>query len=270
MKDLYSIIEEYLDSKTYIILPTREGISTLVFFTPYKPYKSVENTIGQIDSYYYTSNTSYFRCRELVDRLQSEGYSASMSHELIKPLAVKANLGEQLTNTLVAVENYGTKIVFQAINIAGEYTKLGDYQPKNLCKDCNKCVVACPNHALDSGFSRKDCLRNYQDLEDLGDDVARKAQKNRIIGCDTCQRVCPYNKDIEYVDMPTELKEFLRLDNLLLRSREGKRGLEYLVDHIGKNFLRVKRVRRLTVNAIQNSGDNELIKLLNEEEKNGI
>ncbi len=263
------IVEKYINKEDYFILSTGENKSTLVFCMGYNPYKLLDKNHGQIDSYYYTSNISYFIAKDIVNTLNENGYSATMSSEYIKPLVVKANFGEKLKTTLVAVNKYGTKVVFQAIDIVGQYEKLGNYVPKKLCENCDKCIRACKNNALDNGFCRADCLRNYQDLTDLGDEKARKAQGNNIIGCDICQRVCPYNKDIALKDVPTDLASFLELKNLLFRAREGKKGLEFLVEHMGKNFLRVKRVHRLTVNAILNSGNDELISLLTDEEKSG-
>ena len=267
--NIEQIVEKYIKKDDYFIIPTGENKSTIVFCMGYNPYKLLDKNHGQIDSYYYTSNISYFLAKDIITTLNENGYSATMSNEYIKPLVVKAKFGEKLKTTLVAVDKYGTKIVFQAIDVDGIYYKYGNYVPKELCKDCDKCVKACKNNALDNGFSRSDCLRNYQDLTDLGDEKARKAQGNNIIGCDICQRVCPYNKDIALKEVPTDLVSFLELKNLLFRVREGKKGLEFLVEHIGKNFLRVKRVHRLTVNAILNSGNEKLISLLNEEEKSG-
>ena len=261
------IVDKYINNEDYFIIQTAENKSTLIFCMNYNPYKLLDKNHGQIDSYYYTSNLSYFIAKDIINDLNQSGYQAKMSDEYIKPLVVKANFGERLKTTLVAVEKYGTKVVFQAIDIVGIYQKLGHYKKKNLCENCDKCVKACKNNALDNGFERSKCLRNYQDLVDLGDNAARKAQGNNIIGCDICQRVCPYNKDIPLREMSDDLQEFLRLDNLLQHAREGKRGLEFLEVHFGKNFLRTKRVHRLTVNAILNSGNLELIKLLTEEEK---
>ena len=209
------IVEKYINKDDYFILPTGDNVSTLIFCMGYKPYKLLDKNHGQIDSYYFTSNKSYFIAKDIIDELNEHGLNARMSHEYIKPLVVKAHFGEQLKTTLTAVNKYGTKVVFQAIDVDGIFTKLGNYVFKGLCENCDKCIVACRNNALESGFIRSNCLRNYQDLEDLGDEASRKAQGNNILGCDICQRVCPYNKDIEVVDMPSDLKDFLRLDNLL-------------------------------------------------------
>ena len=270
MEKLTSIIENFITKSDYFIVQTNEQISTLIFCMPYNPYNMLDKNHGMIDAYYYTSNKSYFIAKDIINCLNENGYKAYMSSEFIKPLVVKAHFGEQLKTSLVAVENYGTKVVFQAIDIVGKFEKLGNYKVKNLCKNCNKCVIGCQNKALNDGFTRGECLRNFQDLEDLGSKSDREHQTNKIIGCDICQRVCPYNKDVKYVDMPKDLQEFLRLDNLLQRAREGKKGLEFLLPHIGKNFLRVKRVRRMTVNAILNSKNSDFINMLTEDEKNGI
>lgn len=268
MKELFDLIETYINKDDYFIVNKGEK-SVLVACFPYRPYENFDKNHGVIDAYYYTSNESYFLVRSLIEKINGLGIKAEFSKEYIKPLVVKAGFGERLKTTLVAVEKYGTRVVFQAVDLFAKVEKSGNYQTKNRCDGCNKCIIACPNKALEGGFNRAKCLRNFQDLIDLGSEEDRKAQKNRIIGCDTCQRVCPYNENVKEKPAPQELYEFCRLENLLLKAREGRKSLVFLEKYVGKNFLRVNRIRRMTINAILNSDDENLIEKLTEEEKQG-
>lgn len=268
MKELFELIDFYINKDDYFIINTGEK-SVLIACFPYLPYEKFDKYHGAIDAYYYTSNESYFLVKELIGKINEMGIKAEFSKEYVKPLVVKANFGEKLKSSLVAVQKYGTRVVFQAVDVYLRVEKLGSYKSKNLCDGCDKCVVACPNNALEQGFNRAKCLRNFQDLTDLGEPSEKRAQQNRIIGCDTCQRVCPYNNEVAEKPIPSELYEFCKLENLLEKSREGRKSLDFLEKYVGKNFLRVNRIRRMTVNAILNSGSEELVEKLTKEEKEG-
>lgn len=70
----------------------------------------------------------------------------------------------------------------------------------NRCGNCRRCVEACPTGALGmSGntiaFDARRCV-SYQTIEQkspISSDFSLK-MGNRIYGCDTCQRVCPWNR----------------------------------------------------------------------------
>lgn len=61
------------------------------------------------------------------------------------------------------------------------------------CKQCMKCVQACPGKALD-GKGRLDarkCL-SYLTIEHRGEMPQGLQLENRLFGCDTCRRICPH------------------------------------------------------------------------------
>ena len=80
---------------------------------------------------------------------------------------------------------------------------------KKYCKNCNRCVDACPTNAiLDLGkIETKRCI-SYQTIEshvveknpletksEITSTNQKTTKKHRwIFGCDICQTVCPYNK----------------------------------------------------------------------------
>ncbi len=72
-----------------------------------------------------------------------------------------------------------------------------NYYEKDLCKDCNKCIVACPSGSiLEDTFDYTMCISYLTQKKQLDSEEEKKLISRQIYGCDICQRVCPYNKDI--------------------------------------------------------------------------
>ncbi len=67
---------------------------------------------------------------------------------------------------------------------------------EDLCKDCNKCIIACPSGSiLEDGFDYKMCISYLTQKKELETEQEKALINRQIYGCDICQRVCPYNKD---------------------------------------------------------------------------
>ena len=79
------------------------------------------------------------------------------------------------------------------------------------CGSCNRCVEACPAHALDGsrGVDARRCLscQTIERHETTLTDAAADCMGNRIYGCDVCQDVCPYNRQAP----ETTVADFLRV-----------------------------------------------------------
>lgn len=113
-------------------------------------------------------------------------------------LAYKAGLGFYGKHSLLINQKYGSYIFLGSM-----LTNLDIPIDKPLtitCKNCDKCREACPTKAInDSGLLDSNKCLSYitQKKEDLTADEI-KLMNNCIYGCDICQRVCPYNEQVEY------------------------------------------------------------------------
>ncbi len=73
------------------------------------------------------------------------------------------------------------------------------------CGSCGACLRACPGKALagDGTLDARRCL-SYLTIEHRGEFPAGMTTGGRLYGCDSCQAVCPHNREIP----DTTIKEF--------------------------------------------------------------
>lgn len=87
------------------------------------------------------------------------------------------------------------------------------------CQGCQACVRACPTAAITPGqaVDARRCLSclTIEQRGPLPEWVASKIG-NRVYGCDTCQLVCPHNRDAQ----PTRIPEFQPTDEFLHLTRD--------------------------------------------------
>ena len=113
-----------------------------------------------------------------------------------KYYAVKAGLGWQGKNTLLLNKEYGSRLLLGeiVIDVELEYDK----PVGGSCGDCDLCMRACPSGALPKAgkLNSYRCIsyQTYETKDEIPDELAARLG-GRVFGCDSCQDVCPYNKE---------------------------------------------------------------------------
>jgi epoxyqueuosine reductase len=125
-------------------------------------------------------------------------YFCDASPMMEKRLAQKAGLGWQGKNSILVTKKYGS-FVFLSTMI----TNIGlvfDKPETDYCKTCDRCVNECPTGAIVDHYkiNVEKCI-SYWTTIFRGTEIPIEL-KNKfngwVYGCDTCQDVCPYNKDL--------------------------------------------------------------------------
>jgi epoxyqueuosine reductase len=88
-----------------------------------------------------------------------------------------------------------------------------DQPETDHCADCRKCIEACPTGALvqEHLLDATRCI-SYYTTELKKPPADPKLIGNHILGCDICQLVCPYNKNLPLAESPDFNKE-ISFDN---------------------------------------------------------
>lgn len=110
--------------------------------------------------------------------------------------AVAAGVGYRGRSGLVIVPGLGTYCFLAEVIATAE---IGETPRREVtaCDGCDRCVKACPGGAIgrDGVVDARRCL-SYLTIEHRGELPGQLSTGNRLYGCDTCQQVCPCNRDI--------------------------------------------------------------------------
>ncbi|WP_217586082.1 tRNA epoxyqueuosine(34) reductase QueG [Lentibacillus saliphilus] len=115
-----------------------------------------------------------------------------------RAVAERAGIGFSGKNTAIITPEYGSFVYLGELltNIPFE----PDHPLEDGCGDCTKCIDACPTGALVEGgrLNAQKCLAFLTQTKDFLPDTYRSKLGNALYGYDTCQVVCPYNKQVDF------------------------------------------------------------------------
>lgn len=124
-----------------------------------------------------------------------------------KQLAARAGLGFYGRNSLIIAQGLGSLFVISGLYLPIEYKSdpplvgnplSGVYAPGSLCKKCRACIEGCPVGAIsETGeIDEAACLQSLSTRCTIFPDHLKETWQYRIYGCQVCQTVCPYNRDL--------------------------------------------------------------------------
>ena len=143
----------------------------------------------------------------------------------------RAGLGYFGKNCSIINDEYGSFIFLGYILTDLEI--IPDKEVREKCGDCTLCIDACPTGALERPYilNPKKCISYLTQTKNNIPYELRDKMGIKIYGCDTCQTVCPKNKDIkssshkEFIPNVTngymDLEELLQISNREFRNKYG-------------------------------------------------
>jgi epoxyqueuosine reductase len=162
--------------------------------------------------------------------------------------AKKSGIGFIGKNSLIINKNFGSFIFLSEILIDIEIEP--DKQLENLCGECKRCIESCPTGAIlgNNIIDVRKCISyltiEKKDLLEFEKELIKKG--NKIFGCEICQEVCPFNKNLketekEELKISDTLKNFKISDikNIDLKKFKGT-VLEERVKKLKKIFFMIK------------------------------
>ena len=155
------------------------------------------------EGYFFGYEVMKNKACKVIKYLESQGYNAIYSVGIpLKPIAVQCGLGWQGKSTLLVTPHHGPRVNLIAVLTDAELDYDEPFQ-EDLCKDCMKCVKACPANALtpyECNIFR--CIVYALECSD-DPEVSEKVRKleqrltprptaHSYIECSRCMDVCPY------------------------------------------------------------------------------
>lgn len=187
---------------------------------------------------------------EIAGILRDHGYEAKcFADNNTLPeryIAYVSGVGEIGRNHMLITKEYGSKVflgeIITDLEVETKERDFREIENYEICGTCRNCIKACPTQIIgDIYYDTHRCMSYITQNKEVSDEDL-KLFKGRLFGCDTCQLVCPWNKDLKTSPlMDFEPREHMKHPNLLnlvhLSNEEFKKYKETSAGWRGKKLL---------------------------------
>lgn len=239
-----------------------EARSIVVALWPHTPYKAnFPKGIGRCSAYYKEYPKGRQAAYKLGDFLKQAGYKIVVQPNLpAKEIAHRAGIGYFGKNALIHTQEYGSWISLHYILTDAPLTPDTGMDSISDCGDCDLCMRACPTEAIvkEGQVIPSKCIRHHMLSSDFVPVDIREKMGGRMLGCDICQMVCPFNKKgMLEAGLPSpEEMELFNIKDILKEWPTGlKNRMNSMGELIGKNYARAQKVLSMAVILAGNSKD---------------
>lgn len=218
--------EEDLEKRINPFLLMEEGKTIISIAFPYK-YDVEDSGIYKFSQ--YTLGLDYHRVVKgyldkicmLLEKLGGKALAFVDSNPLPERyLAYLGGIGFLGKNNNLITKDYGSYVFLAEIITDLEIKE--DTPMESLCGKCELCMKSCPTNAIIDKRNNSNVCLSYITQKKHVENVWFDKLGGRIFGCDTCQIVCPFNKNAsnspigEFV--PKEYMKELKLQDLIFLS----------------------------------------------------
>ena len=160
------------------------------------------------EGYQLYSQIARSKAWKIAYYLMKRGYDSIPSGGIpLKTAAVKCGLGCQGKNTLLVTPTYGPRVRLVSVLTTAELDIDEPYR-EDLCKSCEKCVLACPAKAIEPYKLKVNKCMVYasenprskdvpDETRELEKRLVKRPTSNSFIECSTCLEACPIGKSTD-------------------------------------------------------------------------
>lgn len=181
-----------------------ECLTVVPFLIPYYVKDDTESNI----SVYAHSRDYHFYFKDLSKRLNDSFGDLAAACD-VSPInevecAVRAGLGSIGQNGLLINPIYGTyvfvaEVFFSIPETHPVFDGIKKRDKGHFCLMCGACEKACPTGALKDKTKCISFINQKKKLDDGDADIITASCS--VWGCDVCQQVCPYNKNVKETEI---------------------------------------------------------------------
>ncbi|MHA1104810.1 MAG: hypothetical protein ACTSPN_03715 [Promethearchaeota archaeon] len=151
--------------------------------------------LGENKSYQFADSIIENFCNKIISFLKKRGHiSAIITYSpglFLKDASALAGIGPIGKNNLLITPTYGPQVRLRAIVTTAPLVCGKPILESEYCKNCNKCIEACPSSAFVDGKYMKHICYNYSTSN------WKKLSDHTVIWCNACIEACPVGKNID-------------------------------------------------------------------------
>jgi len=218
---------------------------------------------GEVGAYYLGYPEQAKRRKLWEEAAVDMGYE--IIPEVVLPVraaAIRAGLGVHGLNGLLITPDYGSYVSITVLLVreAPPANARGpEFDMSPGCGDCGDCIAACPTGAIsiNEGADTTKCLRSYMNWTEHMPEEDYPKMERRILGCDTCQQVCPKNDSIEKVLPPADVLSCMKIEDLFIDD-----NIERLQEIIKFKFGSHNKIKQQAIFAAAHTNRKDLLLLI--------
>ncbi|MCL2203823.1 MAG: 4Fe-4S dicluster domain-containing protein [Defluviitaleaceae bacterium] len=214
---------------------------------------------GEMNGHYTSNALRKSRHSAWEDAVEALGFEVKRGAVFPdRAAAIRAGLGVHGLNGLLITPEHGSFVYITVLAVRNPPpgdARGPEHDLSPGCGGCGACIPACPRQSIsEEGVDTKTCLRTYMNEPERMTEEIYRQMGRRVMGCDDCQRVCPYNAGIAKEPPPADLVAPMRLEALLTQPVVHE-IIQYT--HLNETILKTQAIL-----AAANTGRKDLLPLI--------